>query len=81
MSLPVIKILGFLRDSGVSDILSKVMDQENKADKLKLKVILILLEEMDDKGQCDVKKMVERLSKKDHIFDLDLDGFDSVDSD
>ena len=81
MSLPVIKILGFLRDSGVSDILSKVMDQENKADKLKLKVILSLLEEMDDKGQCDVKKMVERLSKKDHIFDLDLDGFDSVDSD
>ena len=78
MSLPVIEILGLLRESGMSDIFSKVMDQENKADKLKLAVILILLEEMDDKGQCDVKKVVKRLSKKDHIFDLNLDGFDDA---
>lgn len=81
MIIPITTILSIINQAGVGDIVTKVMEQNNKADKLKLKVISILLDKMDDTGMCKVKDVITELVEKERVFDFDIDGFDSLDSD
>jgi len=65
MSVPVTLILEALGKAGIGDIVEKFIDKDNDADKLKLKVISTLVENMDDAGKCDIKTVIKALVEDD----------------
>ena len=65
MSVPVTLILEALSKAGIGDIVEKILDKGNDADKLKLKVISTLVETMDDAGKCDIKTVIKALVEDD----------------
>ena len=73
MSIPITTILQLLGQAGLGDIAAKVIDKGKNEDKLKLKFISILIENMDEKGACNVKDIIKELVEKERIFDFDDD--------
>jgi len=65
MSVPVTLILEALGKAGIGDIVEKILDKDNDADKLKLKVISTLVGTMDDAGKCDIKTVIKALVEDD----------------
>ena len=68
MSIPITTILAALGQSGFGDIISSMVQKGDNADKLKLKLIGILVDNMDENGACKVKDVIKELVDVDDKF-------------
>lgn len=65
-----INILELMGTSGVSDLLKSFVGQANNVDKLKLKFMGILIENMGDDGTVAVKDVLKELLDEKKFFDF-----------
>jgi len=59
----VAAILELLKASGLGDILTDMKDAKVQKMKANLRLITIIVDNMDDKGKCDAKELIKSLVK------------------
>jgi len=63
-------LLAALGQAGLGEVASDFIKQINNEDKMKMEMIKILIELMDDEGNCKVKDAIKELVDKKKIFDF-----------
>jgi hypothetical protein len=56
-------LMKLLTSTEVTNLLNKLLEQNGSEEKIKLKFINLLLENMDDEGKVEVKIIMQKLTK------------------